>query len=480
MKVVTCKNCGANYQLEDDDDIGTFECSSCAGNLELVEEYPSETKSKRSSLFSIPIDDTDYITECTDCGLKYRLDNKENIADYECESCGGTLKHVDESLNKELEKVEKENKTDKKDDKKPKKENMFKSVSNRVDNAFSEDKINLNASSIQKTARTKIPSYIRSKFEKDFDISKVRNYDTLNNYLKKNFYKGIEKDYYFLHESEKRHNITQKSFFDKISVSEPTDKPKSDKHDLIPYPNELNTSYHYLYIIAGVLLGAIGLLDIFTSNRGYGIIFLFIGLIILIFGIYKSRDYGETEKRGKIIREKLLTLPNEYYVLYYVKVPESSEGINHVVIGPSGIYSIVTQKYYSKDSEGLQSEKENNELINSIEEKQDEFSKEGNKFKYTVRKEKFPHNDKIKQKSLKLGENLVNFLFENGFENCFVEPLVGFVNNDVAVINMPLTDEDLFLDELINKIRKGPEKLDNVTVHKCAVVLSQYATECST
>ena len=37
MKVVCCKNCGANYQIEDNDDISTFECTSCAGELEYVE-----------------------------------------------------------------------------------------------------------------------------------------------------------------------------------------------------------------------------------------------------------------------------------------------------------------------------------------------------------------------------------------------------------------------------------------------------------
>ena len=37
MKVVCCKNCGAKYQLDDDDDITTFECSSCAGDLEYLD-----------------------------------------------------------------------------------------------------------------------------------------------------------------------------------------------------------------------------------------------------------------------------------------------------------------------------------------------------------------------------------------------------------------------------------------------------------
>ena len=46
MKVVCCKNCGAKYQLDDNDDITTFECSSCAGDLEYLEEYSDEQKKK--------------------------------------------------------------------------------------------------------------------------------------------------------------------------------------------------------------------------------------------------------------------------------------------------------------------------------------------------------------------------------------------------------------------------------------------------
>lgn len=42
MKVVCCKNCGAKYQLDDDDDISAFECSSCSGDLEVVENYSDD------------------------------------------------------------------------------------------------------------------------------------------------------------------------------------------------------------------------------------------------------------------------------------------------------------------------------------------------------------------------------------------------------------------------------------------------------
>ena len=78
-----------------------------------------------------------------------------------------------------------------------------------------------------------------------------------------------------------------------------------------------------------------------------------------------------------------------------------------------------------------------------------------------------------------LGEDLINFLNDNNIKNCFVEPLVGFINNEVVVINMPLTDEDLFIDELLNQIKTSTIKLDQETIDKCAVLLSHFSADCS-
>ena len=39
MKIVVCQNCGAKYQLDDEDDINAFECSVCSGNLEELERF---------------------------------------------------------------------------------------------------------------------------------------------------------------------------------------------------------------------------------------------------------------------------------------------------------------------------------------------------------------------------------------------------------------------------------------------------------
>ena len=283
------------------------------------------------------------------------------------------------------------------------------------------------------------------------------------------------------------------------------------KQELVPYPNIKNTSYHDVYIVAGLIVTLLGFVDIIFSLRVYSLIFIAIGFVLFAIGIIKNKKYTSTEKRGRIIRAKLIGLPENFYVLYFVKVPNSNDGINHVVVGTSGIFSIVSQSYSEKeDKDKPKTDSENINLVNkskidnldsldtfdvveqannnyetneegieeNIVESESKKQKSG-KFKFRETPIKFEHNNKIKQKSIQLSEELIDFLNENGISNCYVEPLVGFVNNDVAVINMPLTNEDLFLDELLFKIVHGQRQLSDVTTHKVAVLLSQYSSECS-
>ena len=76
MKVVCCKNCGAKYQLDDNDDLKTFECSSCAGELEYLEDYSDSSEKSHSSFIDSFRYDNSYIVQCEDCGLKYKIKKK--------------------------------------------------------------------------------------------------------------------------------------------------------------------------------------------------------------------------------------------------------------------------------------------------------------------------------------------------------------------------------------------------------------------
>ena len=93
MKVVVCQNCGEKYQLDDEDDINAFECSVCSGNLEELDNFSSDEEKVSSGYDSQNPSDL-VLVYCTNCGLKYQLTENDNIDEFECNSCGGSLDYV--------------------------------------------------------------------------------------------------------------------------------------------------------------------------------------------------------------------------------------------------------------------------------------------------------------------------------------------------------------------------------------------------
>lgn len=502
MKVVCCKNCGAKYQLDDNDDISSFECSSCAGDLELLEDFSNDQSSSRSGILSSIKYDNSQIVQCEDCGLKYKIKANDNILDYECDSCGGSLRYLDSEMNKELDEYIDERRKElaqirsnqeiNPDDEGQSEDNArsIKSITDKLETFFSEDEMQkiaeeeleeekMQIENTPKTARTTIPEPILSKFGKEFAVPKSNDYNILKEFLKDEFFKGMQVYYKFDEEPKTRFD----GLFSRFAIKEPGDGIVSTErlaHDGSDFDIKNLSKDHYI-VIAGVIIFILSIIEVILVNSGIGLAALLIGVVIIAYGLYRTRDTQETTIRTRIIREHLLTLPEEYYVFYNVKTPTSPVGINHVVVGPTGIYALLSQKYNPKNR--LNSENENIELIKSAEKDEEKFeiSHVGNQklFKYTTKQAKFSNDNAIKQKALTLGEDLINFLNENNIRNCFVEPLVGFINNEVVVINMPLTDEDLFIDELLNTIQNSTIKLNSETIDKCAVLLSKYSADCS-
>ena len=153
MKVVCCKNCGAKYQLDDNDDISSFECSSCAGDLELLEDYSNNQSSSKSGILSSIKYDNSQIVQCEDCGLKYKIKASDNILDYECDSCGGSLRYLDSEMNKELDEYIDErrkelaqirsNQESNPEDERQSEDNArsIKSITDKLETFFSEDEM---------------------------------------------------------------------------------------------------------------------------------------------------------------------------------------------------------------------------------------------------------------------------------------------------------------------------------------------------
>ncbi|MGL4669465.1 MAG: hypothetical protein ACRCVG_02550 [Methanobacteriaceae archaeon] len=307
-------------------------------------------------------------------------------------------------------------------------------------------------------------------------------------------------------------------------------KGKGSKKDVVSNPN-VNRSFHDYFIIAGLVVALLGFSDFILTSRPYGVIFIGIGIVIFAYGVYINKKNQFTEKRSRIIREALLTLPPNFYVLYYLKIPNINAPINHVVIGPTGIFTILTQKYTSKEKSELKQDEETLELIKNLESNETINSKEElnalidakthekslddsninlskntksmgsgdsvnnkdneviagvnnganqTKFKLGNAGEiKFDTNNKIKQKSILLSIRVAEFLEFNKMSDIYIEPFIGFANDNIAIINSPLNDEDLFINELLDRISQGPVKINSDDVNRCAVILSNYAVKCS-
>jgi hypothetical protein len=72
---------------------------------------------------------------------------------------------------------------------------------------------------------------------------------------------------------------------------------------------------------------------------------IIIGLIISKYGWSKRRIWSKGAKGEKIVAKKLKKLPKKYTAIRDVKIPNLGGDIDHVVVGPTGIYVIETKNY---------------------------------------------------------------------------------------------------------------------------------------
>jgi hypothetical protein len=70
-----------------------------------------------------------------------------------------------------------------------------------------------------------------------------------------------------------------------------------------------------------------------------------LGLIIIKYGWSKRRIWSKGAKGEKIVAKKLRKLPKKYTAIRDVKIPNLGGEIDHVVVGPTGIYIIETKNY---------------------------------------------------------------------------------------------------------------------------------------
>ena len=678
MKIVVCENCGAKYQLNDDDDIDAFECSSCTGKLRELETIVDENVSQDSSDSS---SSGEVLVYCTNCGLKFQIDESDNINEFECTSCGGPLDYLSnmddgsstsesqesqiaqdsyyetvsyDSADDEIIPIHAES-TYSDDEIVPihAETNLeeYEIVPIHAESAYSDDEIvpihaesdveddiyletyedqyyedsqvyddqyyeeSSQSNQYYETALPDIDDLESSpsSFNDTYYSDEYPSYDGVDEiipihaekrHLKESgdmgagfefdpiggYTESYSDDGYYEDESSqivenevlenklvdvtdipedelpetpiplKRQELSEedKKLFERVQNELVFDSPeeyeafkvarykyyvalldllkeeyilslegelkannsvrnlirkggetvkqsnlRADESDALVNKETIemmrsNRKYEPkksnadVLIIAGLFIAIVSLAYYyFISQIMYVLIAFALGLVILAYGVYRKYTFNEYLARGRIIRERLLALPNDFYVFYAVQPPQSKDIINHVVVGPTGVFTILSQRYDSKDYKNkVKSESETDAMLSdsaSIQdyrqkkntlELQTDYDDNQSRFQFGNEEIHFTQNSQIKRKALELNEDLAIFLDKKGFNGIYIEPLIGFVNDDLAILNVILTNEDLFIDELFNKVIRGRRRLDELTVAKIARLLSYYSANC--
>ena len=544
--IVYCKDCGLRFQIDKNDSIDDFECT-CGGSLDYLSNMDS-TSSDSDINYSmdnpltqneleideiIPIhaepgyqaeeyyDDYAYDDDIYSYGIEDDSVEEYDSDDEEIVPYGSiydsTLGDVDEIIPIHAEKRYMETSRDiasgfaykpSVDDDEEyyeiAEEDRLVQITDIPEDEMPESPVSL---SRQELSEEDQKLFARVQNEMVFDspeeyeaykLARYKYYTALSDILKDDFLKSMDDEFYKNssvkrlikkgEESVKRGNLTAKEE-DALVSKETVELMKSQNRNYEP-----KKTYADVYILIGAFaLVVSAVYYFFVSRLWYALIGIALGVLILSFGLYKKHTFNNYITRGRIIRERLLALPNDFYVFYAVQPPQSKDIINHVVVGPTGVFTILSKRYDSKDyKDKVKADSETDAMLsdsasiqNYIDKKhtlelQTDYDDNQSRFQFGNEEIHFVNNSQIKRKALELNEELAIFLDNKGFSGIYIEPLIGFVNDDLAILNVILTNEDLFIDELFNKMIRGQRRIDELTVAKIARLLSYYSADCST
>ena len=106
---------------------------------------------------------------------------------------------------------------------------------------------------------------------------------------------------------------------------------------------EKNSSKYNTMIIIGAIFGLIGLFGLIITPLS--LIILVLGAGLFFYGYNQGKSWNKGIKGESIVAEYLNQLPKDYFIFNDVKFPGSYGNLDHVVIGPSGIYVIETKNF---------------------------------------------------------------------------------------------------------------------------------------
>jgi len=220
------------------------------------------------------------------------------------------------------------------------------------------------------------------------------------------------------------------------------------------YAEKKSSKYNNM-VIAGAVFGLIGFIGVILTP--FSLIILLFGAGLLYYGFNKNKSWSKGIKGESTIAEYLNQLPKNYFVFNDVKFPGSYGNLDHVVIGPNGIYVIETKNYKGffvvKDKEW--------------------FYKSGN----TVKKAQSQPGKQVIANAMSLRK----FLISNGvnMNGVWVSSIVTLLDKNFKIEKKPKNYNVLFPSTIPDFILGSNRKVDVDVLKKAAVLIEPYCIELS-
>jgi hypothetical protein len=218
---------------------------------------------------------------------------------------------------------------------------------------------------------------------------------------------------------------------------------------------EKNSSRYNNYFIIGGIIGLIGLLGIIITH--FSLIIILLGLSLLYYGYKEGKSWNKGIIGESIVGGYLNQLPKDYFIFNDVKFPGSYGNLDHIVIGPNGIFVIETKNYG-----GFYNIKGENWYYGTG--------------KYP-KKSKSQPGKQVKRNAMSLRK----FLIDNkiNMEGIWIDSIVTLVNNNFKIERRPTNYNVLFPAYLTDFIQLSNRKIDYNIIKESARLIEPYCIELS-
>ncbi|NMC67630.1 MAG: NERD domain-containing protein [Spirochaetales bacterium] len=263
--------------------------------------------------------------------------------------------------------------------------------------------------------------------------------------------------YYELEEGESPEDFSSKcecggnlKYKSSISSNHETESEGRDKV-AYGYSHTDEKSFNYkIVMIFGIVIIFVGIIGIITFNI-IGLILAVAGFIIFYKGYNEGYSWIKGDKGEKIVSLYLEDLPSGYFVFNDVNIPNGKGNIDHLVIGPTGIFLIETKNY----SGFFKIDGDNWSIGNSN------------------RKLKKNPGTQVKLNALDLSK----FLNKKLGKKFWVYGVVTLLNNNFKLIKKPNRYYVVGAGNLTKFILKFQNKIDKKTVNNIFNLIQDYSTE---